>query len=51
MASYRRPLSKNELRLIRLHRMRIFCVCALAIGFVLVGMGSLLYLMYSLKPH
>jgi hypothetical protein len=50
MASYRRPLSKNELRQIRLHRRRIFSVCAVAVCLVLGVLVGLLYLMHYMKP-
>jgi len=51
MASYRRPLSKNELRQIRRQKTRIVAWCGVAVCCTLAAITGLLYLMYKMKPH
>jgi len=51
MASYKRPLSKAELRFINRQKRRTVIWCGVLVGFVLAAMVGVLWLMSSRGPH
>ncbi len=51
MAGYSRPLSKGELRFIKMQRRRIIVWCGVVVVLVLTALIGVLWLMSNSGPH